>query len=119
MPKKSDQWSLFFYNIANKITAIPTITLYIAKPLKLPFFRYSNKNFIITIPTKKLASIPSHIDKSVKIIFFKSNITAATVIGVASKNEYLAALSLSIPKLLAIVIVIPERDTPGNAAAKA
>ena len=52
-------------------------------------------------------------------MFFKSNITAATVIGVASKNEYLAALSLSTPKLLAIVIVIPERDTPGNAAAKA
>ena len=48
---------------------------------------------------------------------FKSNITAASVIGVASKNEYLAALSLSTPNHLAVVIVIPERDVPGNAAA--
>ena len=48
----------------------------------------------------------------------KSKITAAAVIGVASKNEYLAAPSLSIPNALATVIVIPERETPGNAAAK-
>ena len=38
-------------------------------------------------------------------------------IGVESKNEYFAALSLSTPKALATVIVIPDLDVPGNAAA--
>ena len=43
--------------------------------------------------------------------------TAANIIGVDNKNEYLAALSLSIFKALATVIVIPDLDVPGNAAA--
>ena len=43
--------------------------------------------------------------------------TAAKIIGVDSKNEYLAALSLSIFNALATVIVIPDLDVPGNAAA--
>lgn len=69
------------------------------------------------IPTIKLVKIPIQNDILLKSKFLKSNIIAAAVIGVASKKEYLAALSLSIPKALATVIVIPERDTPGNAAA--
>ena len=43
----------------NPIIAIPIITLYIAKTLKLPFFKYSNKNFITNIPVKKLATTPT------------------------------------------------------------
>ena len=45
------------------------------------------------------------------------NITAAKTIGVDNKNEYLAALSLSIFNALATVIVIPDLEVPGNAAA--
>ena len=41
------------------------------------------------------------------------NIVAASTIGAESINEYFAADSLSIPILLAVVIVTPERDTPG------
>ena len=43
--------------------------------------------------------------------------TAASIIGVDNKNEYLAALSLSTFNALATVIVIPDLDTPGKAAA--
>ena len=43
--------------------------------------------------------------------------TAANIIGVESKNEYFAALSLSTFRALATVIVIPDLDVPGNAAA--
>ncbi len=100
------------------ITIIPIITLYIAKLLKLPLFKYSSKNFIISIPTIKLVIIPTKNDV-LNVNAPKLNITAAKVIGVASKNEYFAALSLSNPSALATVIVIPERDTPGNAAARA
>ena len=46
-----------------------------------------------------------------------SNKTAAATIGADRRKENFAALSLSIFKLLAIVIVIPERETPGKAAA--
>ena len=87
-----------------------------ANTLKLPFFRYSNKNLIIKIPTIKLDNTPTK-NERLKTNASKSNITAANVIGVASKNENFAALSLSTPTPLATVIVIPERDTPGNAAA--
>ena len=45
------------------------------------------------------------------------NITAAKTIGVESKNEYFAALSLSSFKALATVIVIPDLEVPGKAAA--
>ena len=45
------------------------------------------------------------------------NITAAKTIGVDNKNEYFAALSLSSFKALATVIVIPDLEVPGNAAA--
>ena len=69
-------------------------------------------------PTKKLDNIPikNGIEKTNSVIFTK---TAAVIIGVASKKENLAALSLSIFKSLATVIVIPERETPGKAAASA
>ena len=66
----------------------------------------------------KLASIPNINDQE-KVNLFKSNITAASVIGIANINENLAALSLSIFNALATVIVIPDLDTPGNAAATA
>ena len=69
-------------------------------------------------PTTKLAKIPK-ISARLKVKLDKSKITAASVIGVASIKENLAALSLSILKYLAVVMVIPERDTPGNAAASA
>ena len=54
-----------FYIIEIIITAIPIITLYIAKTLKLPFFKYSSKNFITTNPTIKLANIP--IQKAISV----------------------------------------------------
>ena len=97
------------------ITIIPIITLYIANTLKLPFFKYSSKNFIIKIPTKKLVNTPTKNDKS-NTKASRSNTAAAKVIGVASKNENFAAPSLSTPIPLATVIVIPERDTPGMKA---
>ena len=50
---------MFSYNIIHAITSNPIITLYIAKTLKLPFFKYSNKNFITNIPTIKLNNTPN------------------------------------------------------------
>ena len=40
------------------------------------------------------------------------NVAPATI-GVDNKNEYFATDSLFIPNALPVVIVIPERDTPG------
>ena len=55
--------------------------------------------------------------ENVKLVIFTS--TAAATIGVASKKENFAALSLSIFNALAVVNVMPDLDTPGNAAARA
>ena len=55
--------------------------------------------------------------EKVKLVIFTR--TAAATIGVASKNENLAALSLSILRALATVKVIPDLETPGKAAANA
>ena len=98
------------------ITITPSTTLYIANTLKLPFFKYSNKNLITTIPTTKLEINPAKnaIESSKSAILTS---TAANIIGVDNKNEYLAALSLSTFSNLATVIVIPDLDVPGNAAA--
>ncbi len=38
---------------------------------------------------------------------------APATIGVDKRNEYFATDSLFIPSILPVVIVIPERDTPG------
>ena len=84
--------------------------------MKLPFFKYSSKNLITITPVIKLAKIPN-INGNEKVNLVKSNTTAASVIGIANIKENLAALSLSTFKALATVIVIPLRDTPGNAAA--
>ena len=84
--------------------------------MKLPFFRYSSKNFITKTPTKKLNKTPiKNANVNSKSVILTN--TAANTIGVESKNEYFAALSLSTPKALATVIVIPDLDVPGNAAA--
>ena len=64
----------------------------------------------------KLASTPTK-KGILKTNSPKLTSTAAKTIGVDNKNEYFAALSLSILKILEIVIVIQERETPGNAAA--
>ena len=42
--------------------------------------------------------------------------TASIIMGTLSKNEYLAALALSIPRAKAVAIVEPEREIPGIAA---
>ena len=69
-----------------------------------------------TIPTKKLEISPAkNASESSKSAILTS--TAANIIGVDNKNEYFAALSLSTFKALATVIVIPDLDVPGNAAA--
>lgn len=47
------------------------------------------------------------------IISFNFNIPAPTIIGVESKNENLAALSLERPANSPVDIVIPARETPG------
>ena len=44
---------------------------------------------------------------------FILNIVAASTIGADSIKEYLAAASLFTPISLPVVIVIPERETPG------
>ena len=49
---------------------------------------------------------------------FKSTNAAAATTGVDNKNEYFATDSLFKPIPLPTVIVIPDLDTPGNAAAK-
>ena len=104
----------YYYNliIYNPITANPSIILYIAKTLKLPFFKYSNKNFITKTPTIKLANTPikNGIPNTKSLNLYS---VAPNTIGVYNKNEYLAVDSLSTPIALPVVIVIPERDTPG------
>ena len=57
-------------------------------------------------------------DKS-KTKFFISYKAAAATIGADNRNENFAEDSLSIPIALATVIVIPDLETPGKAAAKA
>ena len=103
-----------FYNLIkyNPITANPKIILYTANILKLPFFRYSNKNFITNTPTKKLDNTPTKngIPNTKSLNLYS---VAPNTIGVDNKNEYLAVDSLSIPIALPVVIVTPERDTPG------
>jgi len=90
----------------------PTIILYIAKTLKLPFFKYSNKNFMTIIPTIKLAKMPTKNGiLNSKVGNFKT--VAANTIGVDNIKEYFATDSLSIPINLPVVIVIPDLETPG------
>ena len=73
---------------------------------------------MISIPDTKLASIPAK-NSALNVKSFMESNTAAATIGAESRNEYLAALSLSTHIARAVVIVIPERDTPGIAAASA
>ena len=72
----------------------------------------ANKNLITIIPTKKLNNTPIK-NASVNSKSFILTSTAANTIGVDNKNVYFAAASLVTPIALAVVIVIPERDTPG------
>ena len=51
--------------------------------------------------------------------YFNFTKAAAATIGVDNKNENLATDFLSIPIALPTVIVTPDLDTPGNAAANA
>ena len=83
-----------------------------ANILKLPFFKYSSKNFITKIPTKKLANIPIKNGK-LKTKSLHLKIVAASTIGADSINEYFAVASLFTPNNLPVVIVMPDRDTPG------
>lgn len=94
----------------------PKITLYIANPLKLPFFKYSSKNLITITPTIKLAKTPIT-NGRLKVKCLSSYSAAAATIGVDNKKEYLATDSLFSPISLPTVIVIPDLDTPGKAAA--
>lgn len=94
------------------MTANPNRTLYIANTLKLPFCKYFNKNLITTNPTKKLDSTPTikGIPNTKSLNLYN---VAPNTIGVDNRNEYLAVDSLSTPIILPVVIVTPERDTPG------
>ena len=101
----------YFIKVISIIT-IPAITLYIANALKLPFCKYFSKNFITSNPTIKLDTTPTINGKlNTKSLNFKT--VAANTIGVDNKKVYFAAASLVTPIALAVVIVIPERDTPG------
>lgn len=72
---------------------------------------------MITItPTIKLAKIPIK-NGILNTKSFKSYNAAAATIGVDNKKEYFATDSLSNPIPLPTVIVIPDLDTPGKAAA--
>ena len=67
-------------------------------------------------PTIKLSKIPMKNGK-LKTKYFISYKAAAATIGVDNKKEYFATDSLSNPNPLPTVIVIPDLETPGNAAA--
>ena len=60
----------------------------------------------------KLVKTPIKNGKLITKSLHLYNVAAATI-GVESKNEYLATDSLFTPNALPIVIVTPERDTPG------
>lgn len=61
--------------------------------MKLPFFKYCNRNFITNNPTKKLDITPITNGKlNTKSLNF--NTVAANTIGVDNKKVYLAAASL-------------------------
>lgn len=109
-----------FYILKNSIaiTINPSTTLYIANTLKLPFCKYLSKNLITNIPTIKLASTPTKNGTPNTKSFILTSAAAATT-GVDNKNENFAIASLFIPIFLPTVIVIPDLDTPGNAAANA
>ena len=94
------------------IIIIPKITLYIANILKSLFCKYLSKNLITIKPTTKLASTPKK-NASVNSNSDSLKIVAARTIGADNINEYFAAASLFTPNALAVVIVIPERETPG------
>ena len=73
---------------------------------------YFNKKFITSKPTKKLANTPI-INGTLNTKSLNFSTVAAKTIGVDNKNEYFVAASLVTPMALAVVIVTPERDTPG------
>ena len=69
-------------------------------------------------PTMKLVRTPIKNAKS-KVKCLISYKAAAATIGVESKKEYFATDSRSIFIYLPTVMVIPDLETPGNAAANA
>ena len=64
------------------------------------------------MPTKKLTKTPTKNGK-LNTKSFILNTVAAKTIGADNIKEYFAADSLSIPIALAVVIVIPDLETPG------
>ena len=81
------------------------------------------KYFIHKYPTIPEIMVPIIIEVQLyvaasAISIFKSGYTieAPNIIGILSKNEYLAAISLFNPENNPVAIVQPERENPGNTA---
>ena len=100
------------------LKSIPKITLYITNKLKLNFFIYFKKNFIVTSENinAKIIALKFKIERlisSLNKIFFNPKIDTAPKVGIESKKEILAASNLLKLSNLAAVIVTPDLLTPG------
>ncbi len=99
------------------MTRAPNINRYQAKGRKFLVWTYRSKKPILAIPaihetavpTRKLTVIPDEFE----ITPGSLTMAAPKMMGVDSKNENRAAPSLVIPMNSPVVIVMPERDTPG------
>ena len=83
------------------------------------FFTMFIRSLIASIPTAKDTTIPIINGRSImlKVKSFKESIAAPSIAGAPSKNENLAADSLSNFIALATVIVVPDLEKPGITAA--
>ena len=102
------------------ITTAPTINLYQIKGEKSLAWTYRSKKPILAMPVIQETAIPIVKSKVIRdgfdIIPGSLTMAAPKMMGVDSKNENRAAPALVSPMSSPVVIVIPERETPGTMA---
>ena len=88
------------------------------KGIKLYFCTTARNNFTASSATKKdptnpiVRSISSFVEKE-KLFCIRSSPLAASIVGIARRNEKMTAVFLFTPKSLAPNIVAADRETPG------
>ena len=88
------------------------------KGIKVCFFIKFNKNFTAKIATTKdpinpISKIKYSWGVKEKLLLIKSSPVAASMVGIASKNENSTAVFLFVPSNKAGIIVAADRETPG------
>ena len=102
------------------ITKTPRINLYQTKGKKSFVSTYRSKNAILTMPVIQDTDMPTIksivMTEGFEIIWGSLSTAAPKIIGVDSKKENRAAPSRVSPIINPVVMVIPERETPGITA---